>query len=78
MFAQCMNGEHDKCQVVLNSRYYIRCDCPCHHGRPVPQSPCSRCHGSGYHGPITVDGGICFRCGGTGEEPADTQTRRAA
>lgn len=28
--------------------------------------PCERCEGSGYFGPIVVDGGICYECKGIG------------
>lgn len=70
MFAQCSNNQHEKCRKVLVSRYYIVCDCPCHRGRPIPANPCSRCHGTGRHGPLSVQSGICFQCGGSGEQPA--------
>ena len=69
MFAQCIDGNHDKCQRYLNGRYHVECDCPCHKGHVIPDNPCKRCHGTGRHGPISVNNGICFRCNGTGVEP---------
>ncbi len=31
-----------------------------------PLVECYRCHGTGAHGPSSVQGGTCFGCGGTG------------
>ena len=71
MFAQCMRGDHHECPGRMNGRYAAVCDCPCHTGRKPPENPCKRCHGTGYYGPWSVEGGVCFRCGGSGEEPTD-------
>lgn len=75
MFAQCTKGEHDACQKVLNSPRVCICDCPCHGGRPIPANPCGRCHGTGFHGPVSVEGGRCFDCGGTGDASSTKDPR---
>lgn len=72
VFATCKKGEHADCPRVLNSRYHIVCECPCHGGRPLPENPCRRCGGSGYYGPISVEGGKCFECGGAGSATPET------
>lgn len=68
MFAQCKEGRHGECRRYLpNSPRHVECNCPCHGGRPSPKDPCHRCGGTGYYGPVVVEGGRCFACGGTGE-----------
>ena len=69
MFAQCLQGNHSECHspAILGGRQ-CTCNCPCHKGKTIPKNPCTRCKGTGYYGPISVEKGICFACGGSGEK----------